>query len=101
VFVVFFCFFKETPLVLPQTKVKSCRAYVFASSIFSINKKIVVFVTAFTFYVCLFYFVAFSGKMVIQKTQKRTLFSFPLKKNNFQKSAFTYLTKITHKSYAD
>jgi len=35
----FFCFFKKTPLVLPQTKVKSCRAYVFASSIFSINKK--------------------------------------------------------------
>jgi len=73
----FFCFFKKTPFVLPQTKVKSCRAYVLVQ-VFSALIKIVVFITTFTFLCCLFYFVAFSGKMVIQKTQKKNivLFSF-------------------------
>jgi len=100
VFVVFFVFYKKTPLVLPQTKVKSCRAYVFASSIFSINKKSSFLSRHLLFYVVYFILVLFLEKMVIQKTQK-ILFSFPFKKNKFQKSAFTYLTKITHKSYAD
>jgi len=77
VFVVFL-FFKKTPFVLPQTKVKSCRAYVFASSIFSINENRR-FCHGIYFLCCLFYFVAFSGKMVTQKTQKKkniVLFSF-------------------------
>jgi len=92
-------FFKKTPFVLPQTKVKSCRAYVFPSSIFSINKNCR-FCHDIYFLCYLFYFVVFFGKMVIQKTQEEYGSLFPFK-NKFQKSAFTYLTKITHKSYAD
>jgi len=63
----------------------------FASSIFSINKNRR-FCHDIYFYVVYFILLLFSGKMVIQKTQKRMLFSFPFK-NKFQRFAFTYLTK--------
>jgi len=71
---VFFVFFKKTPFVLPQTKVKSCRAYVFTSSIFSINEK----PSFLSRRLLLFYFVCFFWKNGNTKNPKKNivLFSF-------------------------
>jgi len=62
----------------------------FLLQVFSALIKIVVFVTTFMLFILFCCF--FLEKMVIQKTQKRILFSFP-SKNKFQRFAFTYLTK--------
>jgi len=72
----------------------------FASSIFSINKNRRFF-HDIHFYVAYFILLLFSGKMVIQKTQKEYCSLFLLKKINSKSLHLLILLKITHKSYAD
>jgi len=82
----FFSFFKKTPFALPRAKVKSCRASVFASSIYIINEKCRFYLDLLLFLYIFVFIIAFSRKMVTQKTKKFILFFFFYQ---FQKFAFT------------
>jgi len=93
---VFFPFFKKTPFALPRAKVKSCRASVFASSIYIINEKCRFHHDLLPFLYIFVFIIAFSGKMATQKTKNS--FSFFI---NSKSLDLLFFAKINHNSYAD